>query len=40
MLSYAARYITANYSWDKVASEQYRPLFEGLLAGGQPNLRP
>lgn len=31
MLAYTARYITANYSWDKVASEKYRPLFRSLL---------
>ncbi len=31
MLSYTARYIMANYSWDKVAKEKYLPLFTSLL---------
>ena len=31
MLSYTARYITDNYSWDKVARESYLPLFKRLL---------
>ncbi len=31
MLTYAARHITRHYSWDKVATESYLPLFKRLL---------